>query len=180
LPAEPSTTAAVHESFAGHYSAAHLALLRYVLALLPDRQLAEDVVQETARILWRKFDQYDAARPFLPWARQIAHFEVLKARRRLAVVDRHFSDELVEKLAAEQPLEEPALERRRDALAGCLEKLDPGTRSLLASRYQRERTLREFAVEQGRSANALYLTLRRARQALLECVNRALRLEGWS
>ena len=59
-------------------------------------------------------------------------------------------------------------------------KADAGWRALLASRYERKASLQEIAAEQGKTANALYLTLRRARQALLECVNRALRVEGWS
>ena len=180
MSAHPSTRELAHESFASLYASAHLGLLRFVLTLLPDRHLAEDVVQETARLLWRKFDEYDPARPFLPWARQFAHFEVLKARRRLATRDRHFRDEMIEQMAQERVEQEEGLERQREALAGCVEKLDAGWRSLLASRYERKESLQEIAAEQGKSANALYLTLRRARQALLECVNRALRLEGWS
>ena len=31
-----------------------------------------DFFQDVVLILWRKFDQYDAARPFLPWAMGIA------------------------------------------------------------------------------------------------------------
>jgi RNA polymerase sigma-70 factor (ECF subfamily) len=180
VPAEPPTPVISRENFAVLYSSAHLDLLRFVLTLLPDRHLAEDVVQETARLLWRKFDEYDPARPFLPWARQFAYFEVLKARRRLAMGDRHFTDELVEQMAQERAEHDDVLERQREALAGCLEKLDTGSRALLVCRYERKASLQEIAEEQGKTMNALYLTLRRARQALLECVNRALRLEGWS
>lgn len=36
------------------------------------RHQADDVVQETARVLWQKFASYDPERPFWPWARQIA------------------------------------------------------------------------------------------------------------
>jgi RNA polymerase sigma-70 factor, ECF subfamily len=180
VPAEPSIPAISHESFAALYSAAHLPLLRFVLTLLPDRHLAEDVVQETARLLWRKFNDYDPERAFLPWARQFAHFEVLKARRRLATGDRYFSDDMIEQMAHECVEQEDQLERQREALAGCVEKLDAGSRALLASRYDRKESLQEIAEAQGKTPNALYLTLRRARQALLECVNRALHLEGWS
>src|SRR5678809_1005308 len=85
----PASTSS-HEDFAELYAGCHLDLLRYVLTLLPDRHLAEDVVQETARVLWRKFADYDRARPFWPWARGIAHFEVRKARSRLAMRKRWF------------------------------------------------------------------------------------------
>jgi RNA polymerase sigma-70 factor (ECF subfamily) len=87
---------------------------------------------------------------------------------------------MIEQMAQERVEQEEVLELQREALAGCVEKLDAGSRALLASRYERNASLQEIAAEQGKTPNALYLTLRRARQALLECVNRALRLEGWS
>jgi RNA polymerase sigma-70 factor, ECF subfamily len=174
MPAPPTS----HDDFAELYAGCHMELLRYVLTLLPDRHLAEDVVQETARLLWRKFDQYDRARPFLPWARQFAHFEVLKARSTLAVRERCFSDELIQRLAEERVAHEDTLARQREALTGCVEKLDAESRGLLARRYASEVTLREFALEQRKSMNALYLSLHRIRLRLVECVNRTLQMEG--
>jgi DNA-directed RNA polymerase specialized sigma24 family protein len=88
------------DEFAALYARAHVDLLRYVLTLLPDRHQAEDVVQDTARLLWRKFDEYDPAQPFLPWARKFAYFEVLKFRRSRALREKYFSDELLERLAS--------------------------------------------------------------------------------
>jgi RNA polymerase sigma-70 factor (ECF subfamily) len=169
-----------HEDFAELYAGCHLELLRYVLALLPDRHLAEDVVQETARVLWRKFADYDRARPFWPWARGIAHFEVRKARSRLAVRKRWFSDEMIERLAEERTAQEETLSRQCEALAACVEKLDAESRELLESRYASGIALRQFAEQRGKSANALYLTMHRIRLRLVECVNRTLKLEGWT
>lgn len=167
------------EDFAALYSKCHLDLLRYVLTLLPDRAQAEDVVQETARLLWQKFDQFDPAQPFWPWARKFAYLEVLKVRKRDAVRAKYFSEELVEQLAEERTAQEPELAAQREALAGCLNKLDASARALLIERYGREAALNELARQQGRSANALYLTLHRVRQKLAECVHRTLRREGW-
>jgi RNA polymerase sigma-70 factor (ECF subfamily) len=176
MSALPST----HEDFAELYAGCHLELLRYVLTLLPDRHLAEDVVQETARVLWRKFGDYDRGRPFWPWARGIAHFEVRKARSRLAVRNRWFSNETIERLAEERTAHEDTLVRQREALAACVEKLDSESRKLLESRYASGASLRQFAERQGKSANALYLTIHRIRLRLVECVNRTLKLEGWT
>lgn len=167
------------EEFAALYSKCHLDLLRYVLTLLPDRAQAEDVVQETARLLWQKFDEYDPALPFSPWARRFAYFEVLKVRKREAVRGKYFSDELIERLAEEREAEEETLATQREALADCLKKLDEPSRRLLMNRYNREISLQELARLEGKSPNALYLTVHRIRQKLVECVNRALRVEGW-
>ena len=168
------------DEFAVLYSKCHLDMLRYVLTLLPDRHQAEDVVQETARLLWQKFDQYDSARPFWPWARKFAYLEVLKLRKREAIRLRYFSDELVEQLAEERAAHEADLAAQREALAACLDKLDGPARELLMNRYGGELALHDLAEQQGRSANSLYLAMHRIRQKLIECVNRALRLEGWT
>jgi RNA polymerase sigma-70 factor (ECF subfamily) len=43
-------------------------ILRYIPTLVPDVEVAQEILQETAVDLWRKFDQYDPALPFAPWA----------------------------------------------------------------------------------------------------------------
>ena len=77
-----SDISSVNEVFASRYSRHHVDLLRYVLTLVPDRAQAEDIVQDTARVLWQKAADYDPTQPFLPWARKFAWFEVLKFRCR--------------------------------------------------------------------------------------------------
>jgi RNA polymerase sigma-70 factor, ECF subfamily len=167
------------EDFAALYSAHHLDLLRYVLTLLPDRSQAEDVVQEIARLLWQKRGEYSPAKPFLPWARGFARFEVLTVLRRQAVRGKYFSEELVEQLAEERAAHEDRLSAQRQALASCLQKLDEPSRELLMLRYGREMTVQQLAHERGKSANALYLAIHRIRATLTDCVNRTLRIEGW-
>ena len=168
------------EDFAALYSGCHLDLLRYVLTLLPDRHQAEDVVQEVARLLWQKRQHYDPSRPFFPWARGFAHLEVLKVLRRRSIRGKYFSEELVEQLAEERIAQEEQLSAQREALAECVRKLDAPSRHLLTLRYAGQMTVQQVAELQGKSANALYIGIHRLRQKLLECVNRALRLEGWT
>ena len=168
------------DDFAALYSKCHLDLLRYVLTLLPNRHQAEDVVQETARLLWQKFEQYDPGRPFGPWARRFAYLEVLKFLKKQSVRGKYFSEQLVEQLAEERLAQEEQLSAQREALAGCVQKLDGPSRELLMLRYDREITIQRLAEQQGKSANALYITIHRIRRGLLECVNRALKMEGWA
>jgi RNA polymerase sigma-70 factor (ECF subfamily) len=168
------------EDFAALYSACHLDLLRYVLTLLPERSQAEDVVQEVARLLWQKRERYDAARSFAGWARGFAYLEVLKALRRQSIRGKYFSEQLVEQLAAERVAHEDELSAQRDALADCLRKLDAPSHELMMLRYGSQMTIQQAAEQQGRSANALYLSIHRIRQKLLECVNHRLRIEGWT
>ena len=52
-------------------------LYGYVYSLVGDHAQAADVVQETNMVLWRKLDEFDPQRPFLPWAFTIGRFQVL-------------------------------------------------------------------------------------------------------
>ncbi len=58
------------------------ALFRYAFSLLPSEADARDVMQETSLALMRKFSQYDATKPFLPWAYRFAYLQVLKHRQK--------------------------------------------------------------------------------------------------
>lgn len=174
-----SSDSNANEQFARLYATHHLDLLRYVLTLVPDMSQAEDIVQETARVLWRKAADYDPDRPFLPWARKAAWLEVLKHRRTYARRrELLFSDTLLETLAEERVVNEDALQMRREALEKCLQRLDPKSRGILLDRFGEKRSLVEIAEREGRTANALYVAMHRIRQRLLECVRRSIQSEG--
>jgi RNA polymerase sigma-70 factor (ECF subfamily) len=145
---------------------------RYVLSLLPDRMLADDVVQETNLVLWRKAAEYDPAQPFLPWALTIALYQI-KAARRDAGRDRHvFDDSLVELLAAECREEQHGdLEQ---ALEKCLQELPERQRKLILERYAPGSSVQDLAAARKQTPTALSLSLMRIRKALETCIERKL------
>ncbi|MFT5465051.1 MAG: RNA polymerase sigma-70 factor (ECF subfamily) [Verrucomicrobiales bacterium] len=136
----------------------------------------DDVIQTVSLVMWRKWDQFDPESDFMRWARVIARFEVLKARRKFAR-DRHiFRDDLQQLLAdaAEEQFDETPAERYHEALAGCLDTLPEKSRELIAMAYQGDQTIRELAGEVGKSATALYKTLDRIRKTLGRCIEKRL------
>lgn len=146
---------------------------RYVMSLLPDRMLADDVVQETNLVLWRKAAEYDPTQAFLPWALTIAFYQV-KAARRDAGRDRHiFDDSLVEILAAECREAEPAADLEQ-ALEKCLQELPEKQRQLILARYAPDSSVQDLAAERRQTPTALSLALMRIRKALETCVERKL------
>src|SRR5438132_13487006 len=112
-------------------------LYAYILTLLPNRADADDVLQEASLVMWDKFDADDPPADFAAWGCRIAYFKVLdfcKKRQRSRVV---FSQAMLEHLA-ETAVEQAAalqLDERREALAGCVGKLRPRDRDLLAHRF---------------------------------------------
>jgi RNA polymerase sigma-70 factor, ECF subfamily len=151
-------------------------LYAYILTLLPNRADADDVLQEASLVLWDKFDERHPPGDFAAWACRIAYFKVLdflKKRQRSQVV---FSQAMLERVA-ETAVEQAAalqLDERREALADCIEKLGPRDRDLLGRRLALGATTRSTAAEVGRSVEAVYKALAKIRQALFECVTRAL------
>jgi RNA polymerase sigma-70 factor (ECF subfamily) len=149
-------------------------LFAYVHALVRNLADADDVFQQTALALWRRFDAYDPSRSFLGWALGVARLEAatwLRARAR----DRlRFSDELTGLLVeafAELPADEA--DDRRDALPGCVDKLPDADRGLLTECYRPGADVAAVAARLGRSPSSVHNSLRRIRRALFECVERA-------
>ena len=96
---------AVPESFVTQLTEAQFSLFDYISFLLCDSSDARDVLQETNPDLWRKASAYDASRPFLPWARVIAHYQVLTFRKKQSRSHLLFDDEFLASVSA-KPLDE--------------------------------------------------------------------------
>ena len=154
-------------------------LFRYVATLLPTRQDAEDVLQETATVLWKKFDQYDRDQPFLPWARRIAYFEVLRLLDKEQTRKRHLSEAALEAISETRTQNEDLLVAQSQALQLCMEKISPDERELIQSRYHSSTPVVELAQRSGRKADTLYKSLERIRKKLLVCINSTLKKGGW-
>jgi RNA polymerase sigma-70 factor, ECF subfamily len=152
-------------------------LHRYIFALLPDSDQAQDVYQDVVMILWEKFADYRRDEPFLPWAYSFAHFKVLahrkKNRRQPALLD----SDVLEILAEEQVREDERLEAQLRLLPGCLEKLTQNERRLVEMRYDGRFSVAQIAEETGRLADTLYRVLHRARKKLLHCIESRLAME---
>jgi len=96
-----------------------------------------------------------------------------KKRQRSRVV---FSQAMLERIA-ETAVEQAAslqLDERREALAGCIEKLSSRDRDLLLRRFVDGATTQSTAAQVGRSVDAVYKALARIRLALFDCVTHAL------
>ena len=151
-------------------------ILRYILALVPDIDDADEILQETAVDLWRKFDQYDPAFPFAPWACRFAFRRVLKHREQQARRVKSLSIESLTRIAGERSEKEGILEDRRRALETCLQQLCEADRLVVEHRYSRQMSVAQIADMTGRNSSALYKALDRIRRRLFECVNRRIQM----
>ena len=148
----------------------------YVFALLRDASDAQDVMQQTAIILWQKFDQFDPETNFFSWAATVARYEVLnftKYRRRSRL---YFDQSLMEQLAEEADTRAAEhSESRRRALRECLGKLSSPDRKLIETRYSHGLGSRQIAEILGRSPRSVCNSLLRIHKSLLACIERSIR-----
>jgi len=166
------------ERFAQLLATCQRRVFLYVLGLIGNATDAEEVLQETNLVLWRKFDHYEPGTHFDRWACRIAYYEVLKFREKKAHGEKLFSNELVETLAQQSEVSMDLLEARREALHGCLQKLSQKDRQLVTYRYEPDATTTRVAENLGRSVQGTRKSLHRIRTALLACIERTLAAEG--
>jgi RNA polymerase sigma-70 factor (ECF subfamily) len=150
-------------------------LFSFIYSLVRDFDDADDVFQQTSLVLWRKYDRFDPSKSFIAWACGVARLEAssfLRARRRRRL---HFSDELnVLLIDAHAALEHEHLEERRDALEGCLKKLQRRDQELLLACYGESACIPEVARSWDRSPQSIHNSLRRIRRAVFDCVRRTM------
>ena len=149
------------EMFLRLFGAHRQRVFQYILALLANLHDAEDVLQETNVVLWRKFAEYEPGTNFVAWATRIAHFEVLKHRRRQFRQRKQLllDENLIEQLAAEATEEVDRLSAASEALQRCLEKLADSDRELLQATYSATQKITEVAARLRRPVNSVYKSL---------------------
>ncbi len=177
MPIDPEQSsrdqAAAQQQFLSLFLRSEREVFRYVAALVPNVADAEDIVQQTALALWEKFDAYDPAQPFTPWA---CRFALNKARQWIERRQRWqalLAGGLAEELARRREELQPDLERRLMHLERCLGKLPEEQRALVHGYYYRRTEIKALAGESKRTVEATYKMLQRVRHALQRCVEAA-------
>jgi RNA polymerase sigma-70 factor, ECF subfamily len=144
---------------------------RFLLTLVPCREDAEDLFQQTCMSLWRNRSKFDpAVGDFASWACGIAHNHVRNFRRREATRAALLSDGVLESLIATRAAHQSLLDGWHRTLGDCLEKLTPHQRSLVEHCYGGSGTIKQAARTAGRTSNALYKVLRHIRALLHDCI----------
>lgn len=170
----PEATAFDSSQFVKLLTASQCRLYSYIVTLLGRGTDADDLLQATNTVLWAKAAEYDPARPFLPWAYRFAYLQVL-AFRKQKVRDRLlFDDEMLGHVAIEFARQDDGAERQLEALAHCLEGMQPEQRQLIQQRYAGGKSVSAIALESGTTENRLSASLYRARKMLGDCIRRRL------
>ena len=170
--------AAEQQRFLSLFLRSEREVFRYVAALVPNVADAEDIVQQTALVLWEKFAAYDPGQPFTPWA---CRFALNKTRQWIERKQRWqalLENGLAEELAQRREELRPEFDLRLGHLEKCLGKLPVDQLSLVEGYYYRRDGMEKLAMNSGRTVAATYKMLQRVRLALQACIENAAKPEG--
>jgi len=178
IPDQHASNPAAQQEFLRVFLANEREILRYVVALVPNLGDAQEIVQQTAVVLWEKFDQYDAERPFAPWACRFAlnvtRQWMARRKRWKALLD----GELAEELAVRREQLRSEFDARLVHLGQCLQKLPEEQRTLVDGYYFRQMDVATVSEQAERTVDAVYKALQRIRRQLRECIERSLHEEA--
>ncbi len=162
-------------TFESHVRRHHRRVLAYALALVPRRDVAEDLVQDAFVSAYEAFGRFDGARDFGAWMRGIVRNKVREWARKQR--DIPLDSMALDAAEAQHRLWDSTEQRPGDvlrALEHCLGKLPEPARRAVELFYMKQLSGAEVAARLASSAAAVRKRLERARRQLGACVDRTL------
>jgi RNA polymerase sigma-70 factor (ECF subfamily) len=165
------------ERFMKLYTAMQRRLYGYVISLMPDAAVTEDIIQETVTLMWKEFDKFEPGTDFVAWSFCIARNQIYNYIKRRQAQKKHFSPQAIEAIEAVVEEKSKNTDLRYDTLRKCIAKLPEKDRELLALRYEVGATLKTVSQRVEQSINTLYSRLYRIRIMLMNCIQKTLARE---
>lgn len=168
----------VEEEFLQLLQAHQNQILSFIFCQVHHAADAEDLFQQTAIVLWEKFEQFEPGTNFLAWAKAIAGNKTLAFLRDRRRSQARFSETLIDQFAERPMWSTETNDQKLAALANCKQKLGANDQHLLRECYGTTATkIQSVADKLGRTADSIYVSLSRIRRVLAECIQRTLERE---
>ncbi len=159
------------ERFTREWTRTQPVVASYIGAVVRDFNSAEDLLQEVAVVLLKRFNEYDPARSFTGWALGIARHKIHESQR--GANDCLIGDpDVLDALSQAHEELSPEFERRAAALRECLALIKGRALTLLNLRYDKSLKPQAIALEMGMNAGAVRVMLSRTRQTLHDCIQK--------
>jgi len=155
-------------------------VLACLFALVRNRELAEDLLQETFVVAYTHRENLAAVRDVGAWLRTVARRRAYRALGKSSAGGAALwreGMELEETGASESLGDQESLARQLEMLRECRKSLTPQQQRVVELFYDGGKSGDEAAAELGVNRRTVFQTLYVARKNLLECVRRRLRQE---
>ena len=157
----------------------HVRVYRFVLRLVGNPSVAEDLISDVFLDVWRQADRFEGRSAVSTWMLAIARFKALSALRKKP--DEELDEETVASIEDTADDPEVALEKKDKgaALRQCLMKLSPEHKEIIDLVYYHEKSVEEVAEIVGIPENTVKTRMFYARKKLAELLQAAGIDRGW-
>jgi RNA polymerase sigma-70 factor (ECF subfamily) len=151
-------------------------LYAYILASVHNYSDADDILQETATVMWRRFSEFAEGTSFVAWGIAIARLQILKffndhKRSRL-----QFDNDLLMELGDLALEETSRIKAIKERFGNCLRRQSDSHQKLLRLRYNDGMTIKAIANLTGKPTQGMYKVSLAFR---IRCKAALKRLSGW-
>ena len=141
-----------------------------ILSLVGSPDAANDILQETNLILWKKAHEFKLGTSFKSWSFRVASFQVMAWRQKQMRDPLVFTNEVITLMVNEQSEREEDYEIKKSKLERCITKLPERQQKLIHERYALGKSIVKIAAALQSNANSIRQVLYRARTNLSDCV----------
>jgi RNA polymerase sigma-70 factor (ECF subfamily) len=145
----------------------------YILSLVIRPADADDILQDTLAIMWKKFDEFKIGTDFVAWGKTIARYKIMNHLKKNQSSKLLFDDDVLEAIEAETGKMDNLADRMQ-AMRQCLGKLPAKEMCLLNMRYTDDLSFSGIALQLGVSKQSAYKVISRIHSVLAKCINRSL------
>jgi RNA polymerase sigma-70 factor (ECF subfamily) len=150
----------------------HVRVFRFVLKMVQDRALADDLVSEIFLDLWRQAHQFDARAKASTWLLAIARYKAISAvRRRRVDADLDDAGEIADPSNSPEAISQ--MNGRNQILRHCIAKLSPSHREIIDLVYYHEKPIDAVADIIGIPLNTVKTRMFYARRQLATLLTEA-------
>lgn len=153
------------------YTGVSSRIYSYLVIMVHNRDNAEELAQETATILWSKFDEYEEGTNFGAWAISIARIKALEFLRNRQQSQMVFDDRFYELVSDRAEKSSGDLPNHIDALRKCLKKMPENQIKLLSMRFKRNISIKQISQITGKPLGSLYHLFSKMIRVLRECMD---------
>lgn len=157
----------------------HVRVYRFVLRLVSNPTVAEDLISEVFLDVWRQAGRFEARSAVSTWLLAIARFKALSALRKRP--DAELDDDMAASIEDTSDTPEAALQKKNkgEILRECLKSLSAEHREIIDLVYYHEKSVEEVAELVGIPENTVKTRMFYARKRLSELLKAAGVDRGW-
>ncbi|AQQ08389.1 RNA polymerase sigma factor [Sedimentisphaera cyanobacteriorum] len=150
----------------------------YIITLVPNKAEADDIFQNSALVMWEKFDDFIEGTNFFSWACTVARNKVFEHYRTQKRFSNLIDNQLLEDIGSNFQFNSQQENLRLSALNGCVTKLSDNDKELIKARFTNGTSLKAFARQTESSINTIYKRMAYIYAMLQNCVEKTLKQWG--